>query len=142
MSFELRIDEALPDGIHRIAKKEIEKVRACVDGSSKASRDEMVHEARKSLKKLRALVRLVRPGVGGKLYRRENFAFRDIARPLTEVRDAKISSRRWTGPAEETETGPDTDRLRRRGGNWSATSGRSGKRCLATRRLSRGWILP
>ncbi|HMB33264.1 MAG TPA: CHAD domain-containing protein [Methylomirabilota bacterium] len=90
MSFELRIDEALPDGIHRIAKKEIEKVRECVDGSSKASRDEMVHEARKSLKKLRALVRLVRPGVGGKLYRRENFAFRDIARPLTEVRDAKI----------------------------------------------------
>src|SRR5215475_11545302 len=89
MSFELRIDEALPDGIHRIAKKEIEKVRECVDGSSKASRDEMVHEARKSLKKLRALVRLVRPGVGGKLYRRENFASRDIARPLTEGRDAK-----------------------------------------------------
>jgi len=90
MSFELRIDEALPDGIHRIAKKEIEKVRECVDGSSKASRDEMVHEARKGLKKLRALVRLVRPGVGGKLYRRENIAFRDISRPLTEVRDAKI----------------------------------------------------
>src|SRR5262245_49986710 len=86
MSFELRIDEALPDGIHRIA----EKVRECVDGSSKASRDEMVHEARKGLKKLRALVRLVRPGVGGKLYRRENIAFRDISRPLTEVRDAKI----------------------------------------------------
>src|SRR5262245_17833808 len=90
MSFELRIDEALPNGIHRIAKKEIEKVRECVDGSSKASRDEMVHEARKGLKKLRALVRLVRPGVGGKLYRRENIAFRDISRPLTEVRDAKI----------------------------------------------------
>jgi len=90
MSFELKVDEALPNSIHRIAKKEIEKVRECVDGSSKASRDEMVHEARKSLKKLRALVRLVRPGVGGKLYRRENLAFRDISRPLTEVRDAKI----------------------------------------------------
>jgi CHAD domain-containing protein len=89
MSFELKIDEALPDGIRRIAKKEIEKVRECVDGSSKASRDELVHEARKSLKKLRALLRLVRPGIGGKLYRRENLAFRDISRPLTEVRDAK-----------------------------------------------------
>jgi len=90
MSFELKVDETLPDGLHRIAKKEMEKVCECMDGSSKGSRDEMVHEARKGLKKLRALLRLVHPGIGGKLYRRENIAFRDISRPLTEVRDAKI----------------------------------------------------
>jgi len=90
MSFELQVDEDLPSGIRRIAKSEIEKVRESVGGSSEDSRDVRVHEARKSLKKLRALVRLVRPAVSGKAYRRENLAFRDAAKPLTEVRDAQV----------------------------------------------------
>src|SRR5262245_48872953 len=59
-------------------------------GRSRETRDTAVHEARKSLKKLRALLRLVRPALGEHTYRRENVAFRDAARPLTEVRDAKI----------------------------------------------------
>ena len=90
MSFELRVDEGLSDGIHRIAKSEIEKIREYVAGSSAGSRDEMVHEARKGLKRLRAMLRLVRPAIGRKVYRSENIAFRDAARPLSEVRDAKI----------------------------------------------------
>ena len=45
---------------------------------------------RKSLKKIRAVLRLVRPVMGEKYYRRENTCFRDAARPLTEVRDARI----------------------------------------------------
>ena len=90
MSFELRADEGLRSGIHRVAKSEIEKVREYVDGSSRGSRDVKVHEARKSLKRLRAVLRLVRPAIDRKVYRRENIAFRDAARPLSEVRDAKI----------------------------------------------------
>ena len=90
MSFELRVGETLGDGIHRIAEKEIDKVRGYANGSPRGSRDAMVHEVRKSLKKLRTLIRLVRPALGGKTYRRENIALRDIARPLTEVRDAAI----------------------------------------------------
>jgi CHAD domain-containing protein len=90
MSFELRADEGLRSGIHRVAKSEMEKVREYVDGSSKGSRDVKVHEARKSLKRLRAVLRLVRPAIARKVYRRENMAFRDAARPLSEVRDAKI----------------------------------------------------
>jgi CHAD domain-containing protein len=90
MSFELRADEGLRSGIHRVAKSEIEKVREYVGGRSKGSRDVMVHEARKSLKRLRAMLRLVRPAIARKVYRRENIALRDAARPLSEVRDAKI----------------------------------------------------
>ena len=90
MSFELRADEGLHSGIHRVAKSEIESVREYAGGSSKGSRDVMVHEARKSLKRLRAMLRLVRPAIARKVYRRENLAFRDAARPLSEVRDAKI----------------------------------------------------
>jgi CHAD domain-containing protein len=56
----------------------------------KGPRDEAVHEARKSLKKVRAVLRLVRPVTDEKRYRRENACFRDAGRPLTEVRDARI----------------------------------------------------
>src|SRR5215470_9927811 len=90
MAFELKVGETLGDGIHRIAEKEIDKVLGYANGSPRGSRDAMVHEVRKSLKKLRTLIRLVRPALGGKTYRRENIALRDIARPLTEVRDAAI----------------------------------------------------
>ena len=59
-------------------------------GTSAAQRDETVHEVRKSLKRLRALLRLVRHALGPEEYRRENAALRDAARPLAEVRDAKV----------------------------------------------------
>src|SRR5262249_36532522 len=44
----------------------------------------------KCFKRIRAVLRLVRPEAGEKVYRAENICFRDAARPLTEVRDAKI----------------------------------------------------
>src|SRR5207253_2166254 len=38
----------------------------------------------------RAVLRLVQDELGDKVYRRANRCFRDAARPLTEVRDAKV----------------------------------------------------
>ena len=90
MSFELKADESLPDGIRRLAKKELEQVREYMEGHTKDSRDDIVHESRKCLKKVRAVLRLVRPAIGRKTYRHENTTLRDAARPLTEVRDARI----------------------------------------------------
>jgi CHAD domain-containing protein len=49
-----------------------------------------VHEARKDLKKLRSLLRLVRGELGGKRYRAENRRYRDAARLLAGVRDAEV----------------------------------------------------
>ncbi len=49
-----------------------------------------VHSARKSLKKARAMLRLLRPSIGDRAYRRENTLLRDAARPLSAVRDAKV----------------------------------------------------
>ena len=59
-------------------------------GRSVARRDDTVHEVRKTLKRLRALLRLLRHALGPAEYRRENLALRDAARPLAEVRDAKV----------------------------------------------------
>jgi CHAD domain-containing protein len=52
--------------------------------------DEAIHSARKRLKKARAGLRLLRPALGARAFRRENHALRDAARPLSELRDARI----------------------------------------------------
>jgi CHAD domain-containing protein len=51
--------------------------------------DEAVHAARKSLKKARAALRLLRDGMSEAAYRRENAKLRDIGHVLTPLRDAK-----------------------------------------------------
>src|SRR5262245_25641294 len=90
MSFELKPDESLRKGIRRIVRKQMDEALEYLTGPHKGPRDEAVHEARKCLKKVRAVLRLVRPAIGEKNYRKENTCFRDAGRPLTEVRDAKI----------------------------------------------------
>lgn len=50
--------------------------------------DGSIHAVRKTLKRARAALRLMRAGIGDAEYRRANHQLRDIARPLTEVRDA------------------------------------------------------
>lgn len=42
------------------------------------------------MKRARAALRLVRKSLGARRFQRENEAFRDAARPLSEIRDAKI----------------------------------------------------
>ena len=42
------------------------------------------------MKKLRSALKLVRPVLGEKAYRRENERFRDVARELSDVRDAQV----------------------------------------------------
>jgi CHAD domain-containing protein len=90
MSFELKPDESLRKGIRRIVRKQMDQALEYLTGPHKGSRDEAVHEARKCFKKIRAVLRLVRPAIGEQRYRKENICFRDAGRPLTEVRDAKI----------------------------------------------------
>jgi CHAD domain-containing protein len=52
--------------------------------------DPEVHAARKFIKKARAMLRLMRDALGEDIYRRENEALRDAARPLSASRDSKV----------------------------------------------------
>jgi len=52
--------------------------------------DKEIHEARKRIKRARAELRLLRDVLGESVYQRENAALREAAKPLSEVRDAKI----------------------------------------------------
>lgn len=51
--------------------------------------DEDVHQARKAVKKARAALRLLRPGIPARLYREQNLLLRDAGRGLSRVRDAR-----------------------------------------------------
>ena len=86
MSFYLNADEGLLAGIRRIAHSELDKSIREIDDRELA-RHETVHQVRKRCKKLRGLVRLVRPAME-KVYKAENKALRDAARNLSDIRDA------------------------------------------------------
>lgn len=97
MAFRLKPHEDAHDvseGLRRIVRGELERsLRTVADatrGGAAGRRDEAVHTVRKSLKRTRAVLRLLRDELGEARYHRENFALRDAARPLTPVRDAKV----------------------------------------------------
>jgi CHAD domain-containing protein len=88
MSYRLQPQEAAPDGIRRIAREQIDLARNEIAGSGDVG--DSVHEARKSFKRVRALLRLARDELGDEVYRRENSTFRDVGRDLSGVRDAAV----------------------------------------------------
>jgi CHAD domain-containing protein len=59
-----------------------------------------VHGARKDLKKLRAVLRLLRDRLGEEAYRAQNRCFRDAARALSESRDAEVKLETLGGLSE------------------------------------------
>jgi len=61
-----------------------------LEGKTDSSSEEAVHEARKDMKKLRALVRLVRDELGDAVYRRENLCYRAAGQQLAGLRDADV----------------------------------------------------
>lgn len=104
MSYRLEADETLPEGLKRIAREQLDDALAHLAGEEGDSEDERVHEARKSLKKVRAVIRLVRDEVGEDVYQQVNVQLRDAGRLLSDVRDAQVLSdtlerlREQTGP--------------------------------------------
>ena len=87
--YHLRPGEAVPAGIQRIVREEIESAVRQLCGSGAANRDEAIHEARKDLKKIRGVLRLMRPELE-EIYRRENPFFRDAGLRLSQFRDAGV----------------------------------------------------
>jgi CHAD domain-containing protein len=86
-AYRLKEGEPLPDGIVRIARGRIDHATDELRGSTDSTAEEAVHEARKDMKKLRALLRLMRGELGETVFARENACFRDAARELAGARD-------------------------------------------------------
>ena len=87
MSYRFALDETFTDGFTRIGAEQIARAIAKLAGVDAVTG---VHEARRSMKRLRALIALARPALGEAAYRRENERFRDIARLLSASRDDAV----------------------------------------------------
>ena len=114
-AYRLKQGEPVPEGIARIARGRIDHA---IEALGEAT-EEGVHEARKDMKKLRALLRLVRGDIGEKTFRRESDFFRDAARELSGVRDADVMVATLADlesryEADEADTGPIRQRLEAR----------------------------
>jgi CHAD domain-containing protein len=89
MAYRLSIADDVPSSVRAVAR---EQLADAVERLERAGEDPVtaVHEARKHLKKTRALLRLARPALGNDAYRRENDALREAARALSGRRDADV----------------------------------------------------
>jgi CHAD domain-containing protein len=88
--FRLREGERVPDGLRRIACGQLDMSIERLEGDTDEELGTAVHETRKSLKRLRATVRLGRDELGDEVYRRENSAFREAGRRLAGARDSQV----------------------------------------------------
>jgi CHAD domain-containing protein len=90
MGYRLRRDEEADDGVRRVARGQLDLAADELAGEREGDLDAAVHDTRKALKRLRALVRVARDALGDDTYRRENTAFRDAGRRLSDTRDAAV----------------------------------------------------
>jgi CHAD domain-containing protein len=81
MPYRLRKNEPVAEGVKRVAAEQID--HACGQLAQKSDTEKAVHEARKNVKKTRALLLLA--GYGG-----EDKRLRNIGRALSELRDAAV----------------------------------------------------
>ncbi|ACB54511.1 unknown [Crocosphaera subtropica ATCC 51142] len=90
MTYRLKGQESIPRGIKRIAQEQREKAIVELTDTDKLGIDEAVHQARKRLKKIRAVLRLVRNHLQSETYKQENTHLRDLGRSLANLRDRKV----------------------------------------------------
>ncbi len=86
MPYRLEAAESIPDALRRVAAEELSSAMRLLDDDSAEGRDKRVHEARKSMKKLRALLRVARAALPPATYRHENVGIRDTGRLLSGLR--------------------------------------------------------
>jgi CHAD domain-containing protein len=89
MSYELRQDETVGDGIQRIVCRQIENaIRASSAGQN--GKGSPVHETRKHLKKARSALRLASGEIERRVWKREDRCLQKVGQLISEVRDAEV----------------------------------------------------
>ncbi len=83
--------ESADEDLIRILNDQIDIALSHLDKESDNDFDNSVHEVRKCIKRIRAVLRLVRDDIGMQKYRKENFFFRDINRNMSELRSINVN---------------------------------------------------
>jgi CHAD domain-containing protein len=90
MAYELDLSNDVASAVRLAARERLEKGATTLREEQADDPVGAVHQARKEVKKSRSLLRLVRPALGKRAYRRDNRALRDGARTVAHVRDADV----------------------------------------------------
>jgi hypothetical protein len=88
------------------------RIATSLSTATELNADELIHGARKGFKRVRALLRLLRPSIGIEVARSENAFFRDLGQRLAAPRDAFVMMRtfdRATIELQESNTLHDKD---------------------------------
>lgn len=129
MSSHIRPGKSASKEVQRIARKRLAKARDALN-SPPRQRDKGVHQARKRIKELRAVLRLVRKPLG-KRYRSENHRLRDAARLLSDLRDSAAQVEAWDALMAHTPDVPgEMTEIRQRLAGRPANSRRSANQAL------------
>ncbi|MDX2205664.1 MAG: CHAD domain-containing protein [Hyphomicrobiaceae bacterium] len=95
MAYRLKLREGLHKGIRRIGLEQIERVEAHLRAEQDVAT--AVHDARRCLKRLRALLLLVRPALEADLYRKETRRLAQVGRMLAGARDRFVMCQSLAG---------------------------------------------
>ena len=88
MSYRFKLNETVAAGASRIALEQIDIAEARL--ASREDTATAIHDARRCLKRLRALLRLIRPALAETIFRREANRLAGIGRLLAEARDRHV----------------------------------------------------
>lgn len=99
MPYRFKRKERGSEGLRRIVNEQSEKAARELSGDQ-TDMDEGIHNARKSFKKIRGLLRLVRYDLGKHRYKKWNRHFRKAKNRLSSVRDARAMIETFDNLAE------------------------------------------
>lgn len=88
MPYRFKINEPVEKGFRRVAREQLDTSLAELSGAEVEPKN--VHECRKSLKRLRSLVRLAADAMGNEKARRRNKSLGEIAKLLSARRDQTV----------------------------------------------------
>jgi CHAD domain-containing protein len=100
VSYRLSLDGTVRDAVRAVADERATHALRALRETAPQDAGTAVHDVRKDAKKLRALLRLVQPGIDPKLRRRENRAIAALARGLSGSRDADVLAAQAAGLRE------------------------------------------
>ncbi|MFV0298440.1 MAG: CHAD domain-containing protein [Hyphomicrobiaceae bacterium] len=89
MAYKFKFKEGLEAGVRRIAVEQLDVALESPPANAEG-RAPWIHETRKNIKRIRALLRLVRSGIVPSEFRTENARLRDCARLLSPLRDRHV----------------------------------------------------
>lgn len=93
MAFHLQTNEHLDRGMRRILCQQIDAATKRGSAGANGSTSGHVHRVRKHVKKMRAVLRLLRDEIGMPRFKQVNRHLRDMGRQLSAVRDAQVRVR-------------------------------------------------